>query len=80
MLHDAAITAATTAAITAAAAAALINNENAAVLSGLEETASSLEVGLADALNLVTQQPTLLLAKVRGSVHGRGGGGGVITA
>lgn len=36
----------------------------AAVLSGLEEVASSLEVSMSDALNLVTQQPTLLLAKV----------------
>ena len=35
-----------------------------AVLSGLEEVASSLEVSLSDALNLTTQQPTLLLAKV----------------
>ena len=37
---------------------------HAVVLSGLEEVASSLEVSLSDALNLVTQQPTLLLAKV----------------
>lgn len=48
------------AAVCTAAAAAL-----AAVLSGLEEVSSSLEVSMSDALNLVTQQPTLLLAKVK---------------
>jgi hypothetical protein len=37
---------------------------SAAVLSGLEELSASLEVSLSDVLNLVTQQPTLLLAKV----------------
>jgi hypothetical protein len=36
----------------------------AAVLCGLEELSASLEVSLSDVLNLVTQQPTLLLAKV----------------
>lgn len=36
----------------------------AAVLCGLEEVSSSLEVSMSDALNLVTHQPTLLLAKV----------------
>jgi hypothetical protein len=35
------------------------------VLQGLEELAGLLEVTLGDALALVQQQPTLLLAKVR---------------
>lgn len=37
----------------------------AAVLSGLEEVSASLEVSMSNALNLVTLQPTLLLAKVK---------------
>jgi hypothetical protein len=44
---------------------ALCSLEAAGLLQGLEELSGLLEVTLADALALLQQQPTLLLAKVR---------------